>query len=207
MPLDNIDSAKVSLDLPASTVTVHALSDSNSLIEGDINYYGNLYFTSDSNDGRAAVSLDTRVEQLFVSGRTFNAETPTWDVGLHPRVSLDLSVDGGSGSTDIDLTGLDIDRFFFDAGSGVTTLTLPTHGQIDAEIDGGSGAIRINLPDDLAAEITLDSGSGTFSASHRLTRVDTLDSGRTVWRTDNFTGADNFIELIIEQGSGAIQIR
>lgn len=207
-PLDNnISSANVSLDLPASTVTVHALSDSNSLFEGDINYYGKLYFTSENNDGHATVSLDTRIEQIFISGGSFNGETPTWDIGLHPRVSLDLSVDGGSGITDLDLAKLDIEHFFFDAGSGATTLTLPDHGQIDAEIDGGSGAIRINLPDNLAAEITIDNGSGAFSPGNRLTRVDTLDGGQTIWRTDDFAGADNFIKLIVDQGSGSIQVR
>jgi len=206
-PLDNITSADVSLDLPASIVSIHALSDSTSLFEGDINYYGNLYFESDNNDGHATVSLDTRIERLFIFGGNFKTETPRWDVGLHPRVALKLTVDSGSGTTDIDLTGLDIERLFFDAGSGSTTLTLPDHGQIDAEIDSGSGAIRIDLPDSLAAKITLDSGSGSFSPGNRLTRVDTLEANRTVWQSDNFEGADQYVNFIINQGSGAIQIR
>ena len=206
-PLDDISSADVSLDLPASTVTVHALSDSNSLFEGDINYFGKLYFASDSHDGHATVSLDTRTEQMFVFGNNMNTETPSWDVGLHPRVALNLTVDGGSGVTELDLAGLDIEQLFFDAGSGATTLTLPDHGQIDAEIDGGSGVIRINLPDELAAKITLDSGSGAFSPGNRLTRVDASNGGPAVWQTDNFEGADQFVAFTIDQGSGAIQVR
>ncbi len=206
MPLDDITSADVTIDLPSVPVKIYSLSDSNALIEGDLNYFGTLYFDTSVIGEHASVNLDTRSQQLFIVPQLDSEKNPGWQVGLHPRVELDLILDAGSGALDADLSRLDIRTLNIDAGSGDMRIVLPADGQIRAVVDGGSGRIAIQVPEALAAKIILDSGSGIFHADNRFKQSESVVGDKLVWVTDNFAAADNFIELEIDQGSGAVFI-
>jgi len=206
LPLDGITSAGVTIDLPAAPVEIYPLSDSNALIEGDINYFGSLIFDTNAIGSRATINLDTRSQQLWLSPGSADGVNPGWRVGLHPRVALDLTVDAGSGETDLDLRQLDVRTLNLDAGSGAVSLKLPATGHTTGMIDAGSGRIDIILPDGAGAKITIDRGSGSFDAGSRLYYQS--DSGNAeVWLTKNFATAENTIELVIDAGSGTISVQ
>ncbi len=205
-PLNGITSADVTVDLPVAPVRLYPLSDSNSLIEGDINYFGTLQFDVNTGGEHASVNLDTRSQQLFIAPSLNGNENPGWQVGLHPRVKLNLMLDQGSGALDADLHGLDVRTLTVDAGSGNMRIALPERGQVHAVIDSGSGQIVFQLPESLAAKVVLNSGSGAFHADSRFEQAPSTSGGELVWVTDGFSNADNFIELEIDQGSGAVVI-
>lgn len=206
-PLGGVTSAAVNIDLPAAPATIGALSDSPSLIEGDIAYFGTLTFDASVVGDHASVTLDSRNNLPgFSVGDFSTGELQTWDVKLHPRVTLDLTVDAGSGETELDLRQLDIRTFNLDAGSGAVLLKLPQAGHTAGMIDAGSGRIDIVLPEGAGAKITIDRGSGMFNGGGRLYRDS--DSGDTeMWLTESFSTAENTIELVIDAGSGAIFVK
>jgi len=206
-PLDNVKSASVVIDWPGSPARLYALSDSNALIEGDINYYGTLYFQTDTKGNHATINIDSRIEQFFIStGGSIN-QNPGWEIGLHPGVTLDLTLDAGSGPGTYDFEKLDVESFNIDAGSGPISLALPARGQVSGFINAGSGLVNISLPDTMQAKITVDKGSGPFNPGQRFHQARASDGNRTVWLTNNFEGADNYIELEIDQGSGPVRVR
>ena len=206
LPLNHITSADVTIDLPPAPVEIYPLSDSNALIRGDINYFGTLIFDTDTIGEHATVNLDTQMMRFIFFSDASTVENAGWRVGLHPRVALDLTLDGGSGALDADLRGLDIRTLNLDAGSGAVRILLPDRGQMRAVIDGGSGQIDIKIPESLAAKIVLDGGSGVFHADSRFRQSQETTRGESVWVTDNFAAADNFVELEIDQGSGSVVI-
>jgi len=206
-PLGSVTSAAVTIDLPAGPTTISALSDSASLIEGDISYFGTLTFDTTVVGNHATVKLDSRGNPpSFNIGDFSSGDFLAWDVKLHPRVTLDLMVDAGAGQAEIDLRRLDVRTLTIDAGSGAMALTLPEAGRIAGMIDAGSGRIDITVPETLAAKIVLETGSGAFEAGSRFRR-DAAVGDREVWVTEGFSTADHAIELNIEQSSGAIFVK
>lgn len=208
-PLQEIKTANVSIDWPTGPASLYALSDSNNLIEGELDYYGSLVFTTDIQGNHADVKVDTRREQFFIDASGVSGEEENWQIGLHPRVALNLTLDSGSGSVDYDLSGLDIRKLHFDSGSGSVSMILPETGQIEGVMDTGSGSITLDIPDGLAAKITLNQGDGSFSAGNRFSqkRSGEEDDGAIIWLTEDFVGAKNYVELTIDQGSGSITVQ
>jgi hypothetical protein len=112
-------------------------------------------------------------------------------------VSLDLTLDAGSGSCDFDLTGLQVSDLFLDVGSGTVDLTLPSGSTFDARIDGGSGRLTIVLHQSVGAWVVLDSGSGSFRLGERFRLVEGERHDDSVWETDSFDTAEHTIVLTI----------
>jgi len=203
-PRQNVESADVFIDWPSSPAKLYPLSDSNNLIEGDINYYGNLYFDAERQGSHADVKLDSRIEQFFITTGSFDGQNEGWEVGLHPRVELNLKLDAGSGTGNYDLETLNINTLDIDAGSGALNITLPNSGQVQGVIDGGSGSITLILPEEMEAKLIVDDGSGSFRPDSRFNQSRSDDD---VWLTSNFRDADNYIELEIDRNSGSIRIK
>ncbi|RLG20401.1 hypothetical protein DRN74_05625 [Candidatus Micrarchaeota archaeon] len=203
-PLQGVEQAKVYIDWSSVPGYLSALEDSPNLIEGDIDYRGQLTFDASVVGGRANVKLDSSFFGLWSFG---DQSGKRWDVRLSPEVSLDLRLDTGSGPCDFDLTGLQISKLVLDAGSGPIDLTLPSGSTFEAEIDGGSGSITIVLPESVGARVELDAGSGPFNPDERFELVRGKRYGDGVWETDNYGTAEHTITLKIDQGSGTVNIR
>ena len=206
-PRQNVESADVFIDWPSSSASLYALSDSNNLIEGDVNYYGNLYFDANKQGSHAEINLDSRIEQFFITTGSFNDRNEGWEIGLHPRVPLNLEMDAGSGPGNYDLENLKINTLTIDAGSGPLNITLPNSGQIRGFIDGGSGSITLTIPPEMEAKLIVEEGSGSFYPDSRFHQAGNRDRNTSVWISNNFQNAGNTIELAIDQSSGDIQIR
>ena len=206
-PRQDVESADVSIDWPGSPATLYALSDSGNLIEGDINYYGKLYFDAAKQGDHAEIKLDSRVEQFFITTGSVDDQNEGWAIGLHPRVALNLELDAGSGPENYNLRDLKINTLTIDAGSGPLNITLPNSGRVRGAIDGGSGLIILTLPPEMEAKFIVREGSGSFYPDARFHQTDNSERGDSVWVSRNFQSADNTIELNIDQSSGDIRTR
>jgi len=207
-PLAGVESASVHVDWTSVPGSLSALHDSANLIEGDIDYRGELIFDADVRREHAEVVLDSHFSGSWFNP-IFSGERPgaRWDVSLSPDVSLDLSLDAGSGPGEYDLSGLQISELFLDVGSGPITIVLPSDSTFDATIDGGSGLLSITLPKSVGARVVIDSGSGPISPDERFRLVEGDRRGDGTWETDNYGTAHHTILLEIDQGSGPITIR
>ncbi len=223
----DVSQASVTIDFGAPGADLYALSDSSSLIQGEISYGNELIFETDATGDRATIRLETQDSPgFFLNPATWFTwgDLTRWDLGLSPDVEMDLRLDVGSGSVDLDLSELALTSLEVDGGSGSITvampagnydanydfgsgsvhLTLPAGGRHEIDLTSGSGAISIQLPASMEARIELDSGSGSFSADSRFDQISGGDA--EVWETDGYGDNANQVTLFLDQGSGSISI-
>ena len=223
----DVSQASVTIDFAAAGADLYALSDSRSLIKGEVSYGNELIFETDTEGDSATIRLETRDSGgFFFNPATWFtwSEMARWDLGLSPEVGLELRLDIGSGSVDLDLSELQLTYLevdggsgsaavampagsydaAYDFGSGSVNITLPDGGRQEVELNSGSGGVTIYLPASMEARIELDSGSGSFNAGSRLTQTSGDDQ---VWETEGYGDSANQIILLIDQGSGSVRIQ
>ncbi|MCB8952383.1 MAG: DUF4097 family beta strand repeat protein [Ardenticatenales bacterium] len=225
----DVSSADVRIDFGAPGADLYALSDSASVIKGEVTYGNRLNFDASSASSKATIDLATEDAGGFV----FNPatwfswnEAQRWDIGLSPDVSLDLRLGVNSGAVDLDMRGLQVTYLdmnggsghaqvvmadgdydaAFDLGSGSVTMTLPASGRHEIEINSGSGSVTIHLPDSMQLRMEVNRGSGGFNAGGRLNQIDN-DEDNPVWETEGYGDSANQLTLVIRQGSGSINVK
>ncbi len=230
-PIGNATSASVYLDLGSISSSVYGLGNaSNDLFDATIDHFGNVRFNA-SGDTNKTLHLE-RSASNFNFFDTFGAQPKHWQIGLSPKVPMDLTVDSGSGSADLDLTQLQLQRMSLDAGSGSVNLNLPDTqtpyrvntntgsgsfslnapcaAGIELHIDGGSGSQSINVPSDCPLRVEVnDSGSGSIHLPGSLTRLQgqgNQDEG--VWETNGYSASGQHVLIVVDgHGSGSFSVR
>jgi hypothetical protein len=198
-PLNNAQTAKVSIEFATGTNDLKALLDSPNLIEGDLSYYGSIDFTP-STDG---VSASIRLSESGGSfGFPFMGDSgEQWSISLNTKVAYDLDLNMGVGNSTIDLSKLTLTNGKLNVGVGQVEVRLPSTGKFNFKIDGGVGTLKIRLPSRIGVHIDLDSGLGSFNAGSRLRSI-----GDNVYETDGFSSASDQITLKIDAGIGSINV-
>jgi hypothetical protein len=209
-PLDDAESASVTIDWTSLPGHMSALTASPNLIEGDVSYRGDLIFDVDRWGDHVTVELDSAPRGLFPwtpfpVGFGERADR-RWDVKLTPDVPLELSLDVGSGSCSFDLTELEISDLLIDGGSGSMDLSLPPTSSFEIYIDGGSGLMNVVVPPSVGVRVDLDSGSGSFNPGRRFQLVAGERGDDGVWESENYDTAEHRVHLEIDQGSGSLTI-
>ena len=228
-PLDGANSAEVTLDLAEFPTTVSALEGSDELIDAELTHTGQVRFDVNGT-ARRAVRLDysSGIDFFFMG---FGAQGGEWNIGLSPSLPLRLVVDAGSGTSALNLGGLQLEGLSIDGGSGAITLDLPAAEEAyDVELDGGSGAQTVLVPVDAAGTLSYDGGSGSLRvevADTAAVRVEVRDSGsggvrvpsgwdevesgdddEGVWQSATYEDSEGRAMLIVieEVGSGQIEV-
>lgn len=227
-PLGQVTSADISLDLSFQPSHIYALNDSLTLFLGKIDYYGKLDYSAEGTSNRTLRLKQVAENIPFTLTSNFDAR---WEIGLSPAVPIDLSIDGGSGSANIDLTGLQLTTLNFDQGSGSFDVTLPMSPQTyEVTAVGGSGSLDIALPEQTSLTLRLDGQSGSLRLrlpANAGVRLEVQNSGsggvnfpaslelvsggadkEGVWQTPGYESAPYQLEIICEDlGSGSFNLR
>ncbi len=232
LPAEKIKSAEIKIKFESPGAIIYGLEDSNDLINGEVTYIGELDFISDVSNDRATVSLETRNEGDWFTWLNpvnwFVEETEdSWEIGLNANVPLDLYLDLGSGSAELDLEKLAITSLFVDGAAGPSNLLLPV-GTYDVEYDvasgsarmilpdsgqqkilvkGGSGSLKIDIPESMEIRLVIEGGSGRLQlGDKRLEELAKFDD-ESVWQTKGYEDALNRVEIFIDIGSGNVTIQ
>lgn len=229
-PVESTTRVQYNLDTSYEPVSIKALPASSDLFKATIVHNGQLNFnvTGDT-DKTVSLSETTDPENWF--SLDLGLSGLKWDIGLNPSVPAVLNLDGGSGSLDINLTGLKLESFDASLGSGASTITLPVStAAYTVEIDSGSGAVNVKMPATTPLTLTLSSGSGAVTMrvpAGTALKVEVMDDGSgavrlpgslqlmdgdgsfedDTWQSTGFDTAANPIVILIEdRGSGSITI-
>lgn len=198
-PLNNTQTAKVSINFATGTNDLKALLDSPNLLEGDLSFYGSIDFTPSTDGSTANIHLS---ESGGTFGIPFMSDSGEhWSIGLNPKVAYDLDLNMGVGTSTIDLSKLTVTNGKLDVGVGQVEVRLPSTGKFNFKIDGGVGTLKIRLPGRIGLHVDLDSGLGSFKAGSRLRSI-----GDSVYETEGFATASDQITLKINAGIGSINI-
>ncbi len=227
-PVGAATSAEINLAFSSQPVSVHPVNDPANLFEGQIQYYGNLHYSSNGNPVRRISLSHSSVGFNF--GFDLSA-TPRWEIGLNPTVPINLQLNGSSGSLQLDLASLNLSGFSLDQGSGSADVNLALSRQpYTADFSGGSGSLNLNLP--AGADLTLHMNRGSGSTNINLpagaaVRLEVRNSGsgsvnfpsnmtlisgggnnkEGVWQTAGYDNATHKINIICDDlGSGSFNL-
>jgi hypothetical protein len=198
-PLGSVESARAELSFGAGTSKVYALSDSNNLIEGQLQTYSAPNYSVSTSNDRATIVLapgPTSVPMIFPT-----VAEEKWEVGLNSSVTYQLDVNVGVGESKIDLTKLKLAGGAIAGGVGTSELHLPGNGQYRLNLNGGVGTIRIYVPSNLAVRAQVNGGLGSFNRLPDMQKV-----AHHTYETPGFSSAENAVTLIIDGGVGTISM-
>lgn len=90
-----------------------------------------------------------------------------WDLRFNNQVPMEMTVDQGAGSTNLDLAGLSLSNLKVNIGAGETTINLDGKWRNDlaASIHGGVGQATLKLPSDVGVHVIAHGGLGAINAS------------------------------------------
>jgi hypothetical protein len=165
-PLGNVETAQVNLNLTRYPVTVDSDVGASSLFEAELDTATDVNFTVRGDENKTIT-----IDPVSNTGFGFDwvdlaLQNARWDIHLDPDTPLDLSVDVGSGSADLNLGNLELTELGISGGSGSVEATLPDSSQTyTAKIDGGSGSFRIEVAEGASIEAQMDVGSGSFNVT------------------------------------------
>lgn len=231
-PLEGVKTAEYTFDTSSSPVEIYALDNNKTdLISADVTYRGTMRFDVNGSDHKTVWMSEYSDNSDWLNW-DFSFNDLKWDIGLSPEVPSDIILNGGSGSINMDLTGLQLTSLQTDLGSGSSDITLPqTKDPYTVEMESGSGSVSMRVPDDTSLTITLDAGSGSNNViipSKAAVRIEVNDDGSGsfdlpeglekspdssnfdigAWQTPGYDAAQYKVLIqVLGQGSGSISIR
>ena len=201
-PVSGIERADVTIDFGSGTNRLYALGDSDRLIDGVIDYYGDLSFNTSAANGRASVQIDSRLGGLFFGMLTGGER---WTIGLNTRPTYNINLDFGSGSNDIDLSRLTLSGGTLNVGSGGADVRLPA-GTYRLTVESGSGGVNLRVPRSAGVRVEYQRGSGGINPGARLQLVSGDRNRDGTYETADFRSAASQITLVIDGGSGGVNL-
>lgn len=205
--LNGATSANVHISMDAGTLTIGGMSSNTQLAAGNLEYFGN-------NGAPIQNATKGQVANLELSQRNggFNfgwfssGKSLHWDVNLNKTVPTDLKVEQGAGNVTLDLSQLQLKSLNFDAGTGNSTVTLPSAaGYTSVDINGGVGNTTIIVPDGVLARLELNSGIGNTDVDSRFQK-----QGESTYVMNGFSASDkskNQVDIKLDHGVGNVDIR
>lgn len=123
------------------------------------------------------------------------------NVALSQAVPVNLNAELGAGEMTLDLTDLEVEGLDAEVGAGELTVTLPEDGDFAANISVGVGDLTVIVPDGVEARIVRDGGLSPVSVGSRFEKVG------DAYVTPGYDDADSHVDLRLEVGVGAIDVR
>jgi hypothetical protein len=203
-PMRDANRGRIELDFAVGTLEVGALADSPNFVEGEIEY--SRYSQSvqkvySVRDGQATLSLEARSRSMpfWLPGDVGER----WELRFTPDIPLELEVDAGAATAELDLTDLWVTQVDFEGGVGRTTIAFPAAvASTEGSISGGVGEITLQIPEHVGARIRVDRALTAV----RVENARFVRSGDEYVST-NYTTAENKLEMTVESAIGAIIIR
>ncbi len=90
-----------------------------------------------------------------------------WEIRLSDEVPMDLSVEMGAGSSNLQLAGLSLTGLDVSLGAGSYTIDLTGDWarDLDVAIDAGAATLSLRLPKDVGVRVMVESGPHTIDAT------------------------------------------
>jgi hypothetical protein len=164
-PVGSATSARVRLDFPVGRSTIKPLVDSDTLIDADLTYVGEISFTASGETEKVVnLSQDHAPADWFRGffGWIGSGQKLHWDVGLTTRIPLDLEIHNGVGECEFDLGALKVSALRIAGGTGEIHASLPT-GQYSAHIDSGVGEMHLDVPPGATIDLQANAGTGEIA--------------------------------------------
>jgi hypothetical protein len=196
--LGEAESVELALDIGAGTLKVQG--GARELMEG--------YFVYNIERWKPEIRYSVggnrgilKVKQGECSAPTIGKKRNKWDIILSNDVPLDIHVDFGAGSGNLDLRGLILNSLDIDMGVGELKVDLSGEQKrsLDVSVDGGVGSATIYLPLDVGVRVEVDGGIGSVNARGMTKKKD-------VYVNDAYGKTEVTIDVDVDAGIGSIDL-
>jgi hypothetical protein len=196
--LGDASSVRVEINLGAGELQV--TGGAQKLLEADFNYNVAVLKPEVEYSAGTLVVRQPDTEGLPVL-RDITGFRNEWSLRLNDEVPMDLKVDVGAGTTDLQLAGLSLTSLDVSLGAGETKVDLTGSwaNDLNVSIDAGAGSISLRLPKDAGVRVVVASGVGTVNASG-------LTKDGDVYTNDAFGVSDVTLQVTMSAGIGQINL-
>jgi hypothetical protein len=166
-PVGEASQAQVQIDLSRYAASIHALpvatGPDRPLLYASITHRGTVDFSA---EGTTQKTVKLKSGDGWRWWQRIGSDNATpWDIGLDRGVPLTVIVRASSGSSTLDLTGLQLRKLEVHASSGDAQVVLPHAEQLSAyrpeiQLDSSSGRMDVQAPDGAAFGMNVDMSSG-----------------------------------------------
>lgn len=124
-----------------------------------------------------------------------------WDLRFNNQVPMEMNIDQGAGSANLDLAGLSLSDLKVNIGAGETTINLDGKWKNDltASIHGGVGQANLKLPRDVGVRVVAHGGLGAINAPGFTKQGDT-------YTNDAYGKSSATLRIEVEGGVGEINL-
>ena len=153
----------------------------------------------------AVMHLDLRTPPFFAP--MFWGPRPDfrWNFALNPAIPLTVTVKGGVGMLDLDMTDLYVADLDVSGYMGQARIQMPANaGYVQATIKGNVGTTNIYIPSGVPVRIRAMGGTGSLSIDReRFPRVE-----RGIYQSPDYDeAAANRIDMRVDGGLGTVSIK
>jgi CubicO group peptidase (beta-lactamase class C family) len=162
--LAGAESVRVEINLGAGELEV--AGGAQKLLEADFAYnVAELKPEVEYTDGTLVVQQPD-VEGGIAPFRDLDDYRNEWNLRLYDDVPMDLIVNVGAGTSDLQLTGLSLTTLGINMGAGESTVDLSGDwaSDLDVTINGGAGTLTVRLPGNVGARVKVEAGLGKINA-------------------------------------------
>lgn len=203
-----------------SSVTVAQQGDAIRLIDLNVKSgAGNLKIDSHSSNDAVIATLDSDIAKLQQSSSTrdgvqtveisTDANKSWWlgsfrndlSVTVTEKQLINLSVDFGASSADIDLSRAQIQSLNVKTGASSLKAKLGDKvAETSVNLEAGASSIDLHIPIQSGVRIELDSGLSSTNFSGLI------DKGDGIWESPDYDAADKKIEISAKIGAGSLDL-
>jgi len=189
---------RVEIDLGAGVLDL--TGGAEKLLEADFNYnVARLNPEVEYTDGTLVVRQpDVRGLPVLRDITDYRNE---WNLHLNDEVPMDLRVDIGGGTSDLQLSGLSLTRLDIRLGAGISTVDLSGSWlrDLDVTIDTGAADITVRLPREVGVRVDVETGPTVIEA------LDLTKDG-TIYTNDAYGVSEVTMQVNMEPGIGRINL-
>jgi len=195
--LDSATSASVRIEMAAGELSVQG--GASNLMDATFRYNVDKWkpkvdYRENGSEGELTVSQSG--EQLAVGELTNE-----WDIQLNNDIPLDLTIRAGAGSSDLNLTTLNLNQLDVETGAGVTNVDLSGAWQHDfnVSIEGGVGELTVRLPSEMGVRVNMDTALVSVTTNG-------LDKDSNGYVNQAYGSAANTLTLNLQAGVGSVRL-
>jgi hypothetical protein len=141
---------------------------------------------------------DVRGYRTLQDIRDFRNE---WDLRLNNDVPMNLNLDMGAGTSDLQLAGLSLTGLDIRLGAGKSTVDLSSDWarDLDVAIDAGAAIVTVRLPKDVGVRVEVDAGPIAINASG-------LTKDGNIYTNAAYGMSDVTLQINIKAGIGQLDL-
>jgi hypothetical protein len=126
-----------------------------------------------------------------------------WELYFNPQVPIDLQINQGAGSIELDLSDLNVTDLSVDLGIGRAEVILPEGDEpVNASVKGAIGEMIIYIPREKAVRLSSSTGLAVINVPAEFAQ-----EGDEYFYDGTGTNSNNIVALNVDQAIGRISIR